>query len=85
MGVQKFRSIEQMNQAPVPIAAGNAFERFLRHCAATGSWLHALIRGACSDFGPSKKLRPPAIASGSIRARGGGSDLRTYLLVSEDS
>ena len=33
MGVQKFRSIEQMNQSRVPATAGNAFERFVRHCA----------------------------------------------------
>jgi hypothetical protein len=33
VGVQKFRSIEQMNQAPVRVAAGSGFERFLRHCA----------------------------------------------------
>jgi hypothetical protein len=33
VGVQKFRSIEEMNRSPVPITAGHAFERFLRHCA----------------------------------------------------
>ena len=33
MGVQKFRSIEQMNQSRVPITTGSAFERFVRHCA----------------------------------------------------
>jgi hypothetical protein len=33
--VQKFRSIEEMNKAPVPESrgAGSNFERFLRHCA----------------------------------------------------
>jgi hypothetical protein len=33
MGVQKFRSIEEMNKAPVPGSREPNFERFLRHCA----------------------------------------------------
>ena len=37
LAVQKFRSIEEMNQAPDPNAgdadAAANFERFLRHCA----------------------------------------------------
>jgi hypothetical protein len=33
VGVQKFRSIEEMNEAPVPPGAGDAFDRFMRHCA----------------------------------------------------
>lgn len=33
MPVQKFRSIEEMNKAPLPEARGSHFERFLRHCA----------------------------------------------------
>jgi len=33
MAVEKFRSIEEMNQAPVRGASGANFERFLRHCA----------------------------------------------------
>jgi len=31
--VQKFRSIEEMNQASVPASQESGFERFLRHCA----------------------------------------------------
>jgi len=31
--VQKFRSIEEMNKAPLPDRPGSNFERFLRHCA----------------------------------------------------
>lgn len=31
--VQKFRSIEEMNKAPVRSSAEPPFERFLRHCA----------------------------------------------------
>ncbi|HZI87904.1 MAG TPA: hypothetical protein VFD48_13810 [Pyrinomonadaceae bacterium] len=31
--VQKFRSIEEMNQASVPASQEPGFERFLRHCA----------------------------------------------------
>ena len=33
MAVQKFRSIEEMNKAPVPDSREPNFERFLRHCA----------------------------------------------------
>jgi hypothetical protein len=33
MAVEKFRSIEEMNAAPVPDRAGDGFERFVRHCA----------------------------------------------------
>ncbi len=35
MGVQKFRSIEEMNKAPIPESRGSGsdFDRFLRHCA----------------------------------------------------
>jgi hypothetical protein len=31
--VQKFRSIEEMNKAPVLESRGSDFERFVRHCA----------------------------------------------------
>ncbi|MBI4263979.1 MAG: hypothetical protein HY657_06375 [Acidobacteria bacterium] len=33
MPVQKFRSIEEMNAAPVVVDSRHAVERFLRHCA----------------------------------------------------
>ena len=33
MPVQKFRSIEDMNNAPVIASGRSDFERFLRHCA----------------------------------------------------
>lgn len=33
MPVQKFRSIEEMNRAPVVEGRPPNFERFLRHCA----------------------------------------------------
>ena len=33
MSVQKFRSIAEMNAAPVRAGAGEAFDRFVRHCA----------------------------------------------------
>lgn len=33
MPVQKFRSIEDMNTAPVPRTGPANFDRFLRHCA----------------------------------------------------
>lgn len=32
MGVQKFRSIEEMGAAPVIVGTDQGFERFLRHC-----------------------------------------------------
>jgi hypothetical protein len=31
--VQKFRSAEEMNAAPVPAKEGTPFDRFVRHCA----------------------------------------------------
>ena len=33
MRVQKFRTVEQMSSAPIRVASGESFERFLRHCA----------------------------------------------------
>jgi hypothetical protein len=33
VSVEKFRSIEEMNGAPIRAVADHAFERFLRHCA----------------------------------------------------
>lgn len=33
MAVQKFHSAEEMNAAPVQVRGGNAFDRFVRHCA----------------------------------------------------
>ena len=33
MAVQKFRSAEEMNAAPVLTSGGSAFDRFVRHCA----------------------------------------------------
>jgi hypothetical protein len=33
MPVEKFRSIEEMNKAPVRTSEEHPFERFLRHCA----------------------------------------------------
>ncbi len=33
MPVEKFRSIEEMNAAPIRGAEQDAFERFVRHCA----------------------------------------------------
>lgn len=33
LGVQKFRSVEEMEAEPVIVRANDGFERFLRHCA----------------------------------------------------
>lgn len=33
MAIEKFRSIEDMNAAPVRSSSESDFERFLRHCA----------------------------------------------------
>ena len=33
MPVEKFHSIENMNEAPIRSNAQNSFERFVRHCA----------------------------------------------------
>lgn len=33
MGVEKFRSVEEMNAQPPKVPADHGFERFIRHCA----------------------------------------------------
>ncbi len=33
MAVEKYKSGEEMNAAPVTAARGNGFDRFVRHCA----------------------------------------------------
>ena len=33
MPVWRFRSVEEMNAAPLPASPGNTFDRFARHCA----------------------------------------------------
>ena len=33
MGVEKYRSGEEMNRAPVRVRAAEGFDRFIRHCA----------------------------------------------------
>jgi hypothetical protein len=33
MPVERFRSIEEMNRAPLRPSAASGFDRFLRHCA----------------------------------------------------
>ncbi len=33
MPVEKYRSVEEMNRAPVRVLPGNRFDRFIRHCA----------------------------------------------------
>lgn len=33
MPVERFRSVEEMNAAPIRAADGDGFERFVRHCA----------------------------------------------------
>ena len=33
MAVEKYRSGEEMNAAPVKVSRGGGFDRFLRHCA----------------------------------------------------
>jgi hypothetical protein len=33
LAVEKYRSGEEMNAAPVKVSRGEGFERFLRHCA----------------------------------------------------
>jgi hypothetical protein len=32
-GVQRFRSVEKMAEAPILVPSGEGFERFARHCA----------------------------------------------------
>ena len=33
MPVEKYRSAEEMNAAPIRVPPGDAFDRFVRHCA----------------------------------------------------
>ena len=33
MAIEKFKSAEAMNAAPVKASRGNGFDRFLRHCS----------------------------------------------------
>ncbi len=33
MRVQRFRSVEEMDAAPVVVSSGHGFERFARHCS----------------------------------------------------
>jgi hypothetical protein len=33
MPVERFRSIKEMNEAPIHVDARDGFERFVRHCA----------------------------------------------------
>jgi len=33
MTIEKYRSADEMNSAPIRVATGDSFERFLRHCA----------------------------------------------------
>jgi len=33
MAVQRFRTLEEMEAAPIVVPPGNAFDRFARHCA----------------------------------------------------
>jgi hypothetical protein len=33
MAVEKYRSVEEMNAAPVRVPQAEGFERFVRHCA----------------------------------------------------
>ena len=33
MPIEKFRSGQEMNAAPIHVVDGNPFERFVRHCA----------------------------------------------------
>ena len=33
MAVEKFRSVEEMNAAPIRVRRSDGFDRFLRHCA----------------------------------------------------
>jgi hypothetical protein len=33
LGIQRFRTVEEMAAAPVVVPPGEGFERFVRHCA----------------------------------------------------
>jgi hypothetical protein len=50
MGVQKFRSIEEMNTARLPKIEGDGFERFIRHCETFRSLARKIYRPGVTKF-----------------------------------
>ena len=74
MAVEKYRSIEEMNAAPVRAGSGDGFERFVRHCArfrkldrqevrSRSGEVQVVRRGAGdsgSDLGRLRTCRTPA-------------------------
>jgi hypothetical protein len=65
VGVQKFRSIEEMNDAAVLPGAGDAFDRFVRHCArywllAPRRYPRGVVRFRSIEEAQSNRRHPPA-------------------------
>ena len=50
MAVQKFRSAEEMDAAPVLVRSGDAFGRFVRHCARYRAISHRRYPGGVFRF-----------------------------------
>ena len=60
MSVQRFRSVAEMNAAPLLTRTGEGFERFLRHCARYWALAPPPIRGASSSSARSRRRKPRA-------------------------
>src|SRR5438128_11097584 len=64
MPIQKFRSVEEMNAAPIlVVAAGNAFERFARHCGRFRLIYPRTYPRGVFRFRSLKRHRPPESAT----------------------
>jgi hypothetical protein len=55
MPVEKFRTIDEMNAAPITVAGESDIDRSFVTARATGRSRRAVIRVACSSFETSKK------------------------------
>ena len=76
MAVEKYRSGEEMNAAPVKASRGDGFERFLRHCArywalAPRVYPRGVVKFRSVD--EAEKARAEVTKENARRMRGGAS------------
>ena len=65
MPVQRFRSIEEMNAAPILVPAEEGIERFLRHCARIRRLSRRRYRPGVYRFRSVEEMsaaRPPVVS-----------------------
>jgi hypothetical protein len=72
--VQRFRSIEEMSNAPVPPPAGDGFERFARHCArywqlAPRTYPRGVFRFRSLEEAQAARIREHRLASPATTSR----------------